>query len=98
TSPMIGASGAIAGVLGAYMFRYPRARVHVFVFLLFFITTMRVPAFVVLGFWFLAQLSSGLGSLGINTTGGVAWFAHIGGFLTGIILDRIFRIVRFERN
>ena len=97
-SPMIGASGAIAGVLGAYMFRYPRARVHVFVFLLFFITTMRVPAFVVLGFWFLTQLSNGLGSLGINTTGGVAWFAHIGGFLTGVILDRIFRIVRFERK
>ncbi|NQT96990.1 MAG: rhomboid family intramembrane serine protease [Candidatus Marinimicrobia bacterium] len=97
-SPMIGASGAIAGVLGAYMFRYPRARVHVFVFLLFFITTMRVPAFIVLGLWFLTQLSNGLGSLGINTTGGVAWFAHIGGFLTGVILDRIFRIVRFERN
>ncbi|MBC8402996.1 MAG: rhomboid family intramembrane serine protease [Candidatus Marinimicrobia bacterium] len=97
-TPMIGASGAIAGVLGAYMFRYPRARVHVFVFLLFFITTMRVPAFVVLGFWFLTQLSNGLGSLGINTTGGVAWFAHIGGFLTGVILDRIFRIVRFERK
>lgn len=97
-SPMIGASGAIAGVLGAYMFRYPRARVHVFVFLLFFITTLRVPAFIVLGLWFLTQLSNGLGSLGINTTGGVAWFAHIGGFLTGVILDRIFRIVRFERN
>ncbi|MFH1853182.1 MAG: rhomboid family intramembrane serine protease [Candidatus Neomarinimicrobiota bacterium] len=97
TTPMIGASGAIAGVLGAYMFRYPRARVHVFVFLLFFITTLRVPAFVVLGIWFLTQLTNGLGSIGINTTGGVAWFAHIGGFLTGVLLDRLFLRIRFER-
>ncbi len=96
-TPMIGASGAIAGVLGAYMFRYPRARVHVFVFLFFIITTVRVPAYVVLGFWFLTQLSNGLGSLGINTTGGVAWFAHIGGFLTGVLLDRMFKLIRFER-
>ncbi len=96
-TPMIGASGAIAGVLGAYMFRYPRARVHVFVFLLFFITTLRVPAYVVLGFWFLTQLSNGLGSLGINTTGGVAWFAHIGGFVTGVLVDRLFKMLRFER-
>ena len=97
TTPMIGASGAIAGVLGAYMFRYPRARVHVFVFLLFFITTLRVPAYIVLGLWFLTQLSNGLGTLGINTTGGVAWFAHIGGFVTGVLLDRLFKMVRFER-
>ena len=97
TIPMIGASGAIAGILGAYMFRYPRAKIHVFVFLLFFITTIRVPAFVVLGIWFLNQLTNGMGALGINTTGGIAWFAHIGGFLTGILLDRIFRTVRFER-
>jgi membrane associated rhomboid family serine protease len=95
--PMVGASGAIAGVLGAYMFRYPRARVHVFVFLFFFITTIQVPAFVVIGIWFLEQLTNGLGSLGLNTTGGVAWFAHIGGFLAGVGLDRIFRIFRIER-
>ena len=97
TIPMIGASGAIAGILGAYMFRYPRAKIHVFVFLLFFITTIRVPAFIVLGIWFLNQLTNGMGALGINTTGGIAWFAHIGGFLTGILLDRIFRTIRFER-
>ncbi len=97
TAPMVGASGAIAGVLGAYMFRYPHARVHVFVFLLVFITTIRVPAFIVLGIWFLTQLSSGLGSIGLNTTGGVAWFAHIGGFVTGVVLDQIFRRVRYER-
>lgn len=97
TVPMIGASGAIAGVLGAYMFRYPRARVHVFVFLFFFITTLRIPAFYVLGFWFLNQLTNGLGSLGINTTGGVAWFAHIGGFVTGLGLDRLFRLVRNKK-
>ncbi len=97
TIPMVGASGAIAGVLGAYMFRYPNARIHVLVFLLFFITTIRVPAFIVLGLWFLNQLTNGLGSLGINTTGGVAWFAHIGGFVAGVVLDQVFRKVRFER-
>ena len=82
--PMVGASGAIAGVLGAYMISFPRAKVHVFAFIIIFVTTLVVPAQLVLGLWFLIQLSSGLNSLGIDTNGGVAWFAHIGGFVVGI--------------
>ena len=82
--PMVGASGAIAGILGAYMISFPRAKVHVFAFIIVFITTLVVPAQLVLGLWFLIQLSSGLNSLGIDTNGGVAWFAHIGGFIVGI--------------
>ena len=82
--PMVGASGAIAGVLGAYMISFPRAKVHVFAFIIIFVTTLVVPAQLVLGLWFLIQLSSGLNSLGIDTNGGVAWFAHIGGFIVGI--------------
>lgn len=95
--PMVGASGAIAGVLGAYMIRYPKARVHVFVFIFIFITTIKIPAFYVLGFWFLMQLTSGLGTLGLDTTGGVAWFAHIGGFIAGIGFDRMSRFIKFEK-
>ncbi|NOZ03655.1 MAG: rhomboid family intramembrane serine protease [FCB group bacterium] len=94
--PMIGASGAISGVLAAYMVRFPHARVHVFVFLFIFFTTIQVPAFVVIGIWFLEQLTNGLGSLGLNTTGGVAWFAHIGGFMSGILLNKLFRSIRIE--
>jgi|TARA_B110000438_G_scaffold78038_1_gene78197 membrane associated rhomboid family serine protease len=92
--PMVGASGAIAGVLGLYMIRFPKARVHVFVFIIIFFTTIRVPAIIVLGFWFFNQLTSGLGSLGLDITGGVAWFAHVGGFITGIILHQVFKLIR----
>ena len=95
--PMIGASGAIAGVLGAYMIRFPKARVHVFVIFIF-ITTIVVPAQIVLGLWFLMQLTNGLGSIGVNTTGGVAWFAHIGGFIAGVALLSFLQKVRFEKN
>jgi membrane associated rhomboid family serine protease len=95
--PMIGASGAIAGVLGAYMIRFPKARVHVFVIFIF-ITTIVVPAQIVLGLWFLMQLTNGLGSIGVNTTGGVAWFAHIGGFIAGVALLNFLQKVRFEKN
>ena len=76
TTPMVGASGAIAGVLGAYMIKFPKARVHVLAVIFIFITTIVVPAQLVLGLWFLMQLSGGLGSLGFDTTGGIAWFAH----------------------
>ena len=91
TIPMVGASGAIAGVLGAYMIKFPRARVHVAAIIIIFVTTFVVPAQIVLGIWFIMQLSSGLSSLGIDTTGGVAWFAHIGWFIIGIISLKLFQ-------
>ena len=96
TIPMVGASGAIAGVLGMYMIRFPNANVHVFAFIIIFFTTFRMPALIVLGFWFFNQLTNGLGSLGFNTTGGVAWFAHIGGFIAGIMLNQAFKHIRLE--
>ncbi|MFQ6677864.1 MAG: rhomboid family intramembrane serine protease [Fidelibacterota bacterium] len=94
--PMVGASGAIAGVLGAYLIRYPQAKVHVFIFIFFFFTTIRVPAIIVLGIWFLTQLTNGLGTLGLDTTGGVAWFAHIGGFIAGVGFNYIFQQIRIK--
>jgi rhomboid family protein len=81
--PMIGASGAIAGVLGAYALLYPRARVRTLVFLLFYIDIVPIPAGLVLGLWFVLQV------LNVGMGGGVAWFAHIGGFLTGLLLIRL---------
>jgi membrane associated rhomboid family serine protease len=88
--PMIGASGAISGVLGAYFIRFPGARVHILVWIFFFIRVLRVPAVLVLGFWFFMQISSGLGALGSQAGGGVAWFAHIGGFVAGLLLIFLF--------
>ncbi|MFQ5550061.1 MAG: rhomboid family intramembrane serine protease [Gemmatimonadales bacterium] len=82
--PMVGASGAIGGVMGAYARLYPRARVHMLVFF-GFIFTVSVPAIVVLGYWFLLQLLEGTMSLGA-TAGGVAFWAHIGGFIAGLAL------------
>ena len=84
-TPMIGASGAIAGVLGAYLILYPRANVMTLVFLFFFIRIVPIPAAIVLGFWFLLQM------MNIGMGGNVAWFAHIGGFLIGILLIRIYK-------
>ncbi len=85
--PMVGASGAIAGVLGAYFLLYPKARVLTLVFLGFFIRIIKIPALVVLGFWIILQLVLGLGSLPLRGQGGgVAWFAHIGGFACGMVL------------
>jgi membrane associated rhomboid family serine protease len=83
--PTIGASGAIAAVLGAYLILFPRARVTTAIFVVFFYQLINVPAVIVLVFWFLIQVFSGVGSLGADTstTGGVATFAHIGGFVFG---------------
>ncbi|MFQ6070755.1 MAG: rhomboid family intramembrane serine protease [Candidatus Aminicenantales bacterium] len=82
--PMVGASGAIAGVLGAYLILYPQARVLTLIFPFFFIRIVPIPAAVILGLWFLLQL------LNLGLGGGVAWFAHIGGFIIGILLIRAF--------
>ena len=87
--PAIGASGAIAGVLGGYLILYPHARVTTLIPIFMFITVREIPAIFVLGLWFVLQLFSGVGSLGIQDaqdTGGVAYFAHIGGFVAGMIL------------
>ena len=78
--PAIGASGAISGVMGAYAVLFPRARV----LMLFFIFLIPVPAVLVLGYWFVLQFLSGIGEFGASATGGVAWWAHIGGFLMGL--------------
>lgn len=87
TVPAIGASGAIAGVLGAYLVLHPGARIVSLVLLGFFITTVEVPAIVFLPIWFLIQFFSGLASLSASPdAGGVAWFAHIGGFVAGPVL------------
>jgi membrane associated rhomboid family serine protease len=87
--PAIGASGAISGVLGAYLFLYPQARIQTLIFFGFFARFIMVPAWVFLPFWFLIQLISGVASLGVPNAqqgGGVAFFAHIGGFVAGPIL------------
>ena len=88
--PMVGASGAIGGVMGAYVLLYPRVHVHMLIFLGFFITTIAVPAYFMLGYWFLLQLLGGFGSMGAEG-GGVAFWAHIGGFAAGAALIYVFR-------
>ena len=83
--PMVGASGAISGVMGAYVLLYPKVQVHMLVVLFVFVTRVAVPAYLMLGYWFLIQLIGGAGSLG-SETGGVAFWAHVGGFLAGSLL------------
>ena len=86
TIPLIGASGAIAATLGAYFVLFPGARITTLVFLGFFYQLIEVPAIIVLGFWFLLQLLDGIGSLGMEAGAGVAFFAHIGGFVAGALV------------
>ena len=95
TVPMIGASGAISGVLGAYLLLYPRAKVLVLFPIGFYITTFRLSAAAVLAFWFVFQILNSL--LTAGQQGGVAWGAHIGGFITGMLLIAFFkhRKIRF---
>ena len=88
--PMVGASGAISGVMGAYVVLYPRVRVHMLVVLGFFITRIAVPAFLMLGYWFLLQILGGLPTLG-DEKGGVAFWAHAGGFIAGALLILVFK-------
>ena len=94
--PTVGASGAISGILGAYLLMFPRARVVTVIPIFFFLQFAELPALVVLGFWFVMQFFSGLISLGYETggMGGVAWWAHVGGFVAGLILILPFRKYR----
>jgi membrane associated rhomboid family serine protease len=86
--PMLGASGAIAGVMGAYLIKFPHSRILTLIPIFFFWTTVEIPAVFILIYWFLLQFLSGVGSIGYTqaSQGGVAFFAHIGGFIAGMIL------------
>lgn len=90
TVPSVGASGAIAGVLGAYFVLYPQARVITLIPVFLFPWFIEIPAILYLGVWFVTQLFSGIASLGTIATGGVAWWAHIGGFVFGLLGYRLF--------
>jgi membrane associated rhomboid family serine protease len=94
TAPTIGASGAIAGVLAAYLILFPRARVMSFIFLILFFTLVEVPALVFLGVWIAQQIVFGIAGLSNPTGGGVAYFAHIGGFAFGLVAIKLFTMGR----
>jgi membrane associated rhomboid family serine protease len=91
--PMVGASGAIAGVMGAYFVLYPQSRVLTAIFIVFFFDLVEIPAVFFLGFWFLMQLLSGVGSLGGGSAGGggTAFWAHVGGFVVGVLVGLVLR-------
>ena len=93
TVPMVGASGAISGVLAAYLAMFPGGRVRVLVFIVIFVTVLSLPAVIVIGFWIVLQFINGAAQIGPETaqTDGVAYFAHIGGFVTGLVLVFLFR-------
>jgi membrane associated rhomboid family serine protease len=86
--PMIGASGAISGVMGAYLILYPRVKVYVLVPIFIFFTSIAVPAWMMLGYWFLLQLASGV--LSSSDVGGVAFWAHVAGFIAGVVMIKLF--------
>lgn len=88
--PTVGASGAISGVMGAYMLLYPRVRIQTLIFLLIFIRIVAVPAWLVLMYWFALQLLSGYSTRLEEATGGVAFWAHVGGFVAGVVLVKLF--------
>lgn len=90
--PMIGASGAVAGVLGCYFVLFPHAKIKTLLFIFFFVTITEISAGFMLGYWFLLQIISAFGSIpGLGTQGGVAFFAHAIGFLVGIIFGKIYK-------
>ncbi len=94
--PTIGASGAIAGVMGAFLVKYPRAKMFTLVFIVIFVTTMELPASLTLLLWLASQFFNSIGSLTevSYSGGGTAWFAHIGGFLAGMVLVRMIPVQR----
>lgn len=89
TIPMIGASGAVSGILGAYLLLFPHAKVYTILFFGFFWQIVRIPAIIVIGFWVVIQVINGIVSKGMLNQGGVAWFAHIGGFVAGIMTIKL---------
>jgi len=91
--PLVGASGAIAGVLGAYLVLFPGIRVRGLIFLGYFARITELPAWIVLGFWFILQLLNGVLSLGVQTGGGVAFFAHVGGFVVGLAMAGVLMLI-----
>ena len=95
--PTVGASGAIAGVMGAYIIKYPKAKILTLLPLLFIFTTVRIPAIYFLGFWFVQQAFSSVASLGMPEAGGVAYWAHSGGFIFGAILAPILGLMSDRR-
>ncbi len=96
--PTVGASGAIAAVLGAYLILYPSSRVLTFIPIGFFMRLTAIPASIVLGFWFILQLFNGVLALGAADVGGVAFWAHIGGFVTGLLLAKLLSNQRRQEN
>ena len=96
--PELGASGAIAGVMGAYVVMFPKARIVTMFLIVFFPVFVEISVFFYVGFWFLMQILSGALSLGSGEAGGVAWWAHIGGFIAGILLLPFFRNSRYPRR
>jgi membrane associated rhomboid family serine protease len=94
TVPMIGASGAVSGILGAYLILHPFARVHTLIIIIFFVRIIELPALVVLGVWFMLQIMNSAGA----AEAGVAWYAHIGGFVAGLLLIRFFQQRRIPRR
>ncbi len=93
TVPALGASGAISAVMGAYALLYPRSRILTLVF----IFLVPIPAVIILGYWFILQFLSGVSSLGAVASGGVAWWAHVGGFLLGMLITTMARIGQSTR-
>jgi membrane associated rhomboid family serine protease len=98
TLPTIGASGAISGILAAYLIRWPTARIHSLLFLFVFLRWVRWPAGLVIGYWLLLQVVNGVAELGGAPAGGVAWFEHLGGFAAGALLIPWRRHVRPRRR
>ena len=98
TVPTVGASGAIAGVMGAYFVLYPKARVRSVVIFFYLIRIMEIPAIIFLGFWFVLQFFSGVASIGAAESGGVAFWAHVGGFIVGIVGGFLARLLTKDRS
>ena len=99
TVPNLGASGAVAGVLGGYLLLFPRARVITVIFIVFFFTIVELPAMLILGFWFVQQILFGYFDLNsAGDGGGVAYFAHIGGFAFGLLAIKLFADERKRRQ